>query len=88
MSDREPLDRIHSSYDFTQALLAGDKVMMDAQVRLIREAYYAIDNLLKEKPMLAAFNYNFPDGRVAGTLGNLRVELKRDARLGDNNANG
>ncbi len=85
MTDRELHDRINANYEFTQALLAGDKVMMDAQVKLIREAYYAIDNLLKEKPMLAAFTYKFPDGRVAGTLGNLRVELKRDARLGENN---
>lgn len=66
---------------FVEALLAGDAVLIETKTALIREAYYALNSLLGQKPMLAAFNYHFPDGRTAGTLGNLRVELKREAGM-------
>jgi hypothetical protein len=78
MADFSP----HENHYFMQeAVIAGDAVIIETQKRLIREAYYAINELLGHKPMLGAFNYHFPDGRTAGTLGNLRVELKREGSI-------
>lgn len=70
-----------NTYLMQEAVIAGDAVIIETQKRLIREAYYAINQLLGSKPMLGAFNYYFPDGRTAGTLGNLCVDLKREGSI-------
>jgi len=70
-----------NTYLMQEAVIAGDVVIIETQKRLIREAYYAINQLLGIKPMLGAFNYSFPDGKTAGTLGNLCVDLKREGSI-------
>ena len=51
------------------AISAGDGVLLDEQAALLRECRAALDDLLKQKPMIAAL--------VCGstTLGNLRASL-------------
>lgn len=43
----------------------------------IREAFIAIDQLLEQNKVSPAWEYRMP-GRTLGTIGNLRISLKRD----------
>lgn len=51
------------------AIAAGDGVLIEEQALLLRECRHALDDLLRDKPMLAA--------KVCGTttLGNLKAML-------------
>lgn len=55
--------------DMDYAVAAGDNVLMQEQASLLRRCRMALDDLLMDKPMLAA--------KLCGTttLGNLRAEL-------------
>ena len=55
--------------DMEYAVAAGDNVLMQEQASLLRRCRLALDDLLKDKPQLAA--------KLCGTttLGNLRAEL-------------
>ena len=55
--------------DMDYAVAAGDNVLMQEQASLLRRCRMALDDLLRDKPMLAA--------KLCGTttLGNLRAEL-------------
>jgi hypothetical protein len=64
---------IHMPEDYIatmdDAIAAGDGVLLEEQAALLRECRSALDDLLKQKPMMAAL--------VCGstTLGNLRASL-------------
>ena len=53
------------------AVQAGDSVLLNEQAALLRECSFAIDELLRQKPLMA--------GLLCGstTLGNLRVDLHK-----------
>ena len=56
--------------EFSEALQAGDCVLMAEQAALLRECRAGIDALLIAKPQFAGFQFK------SGTLGNLLIELR------------
>lgn len=69
LADCEHIDRLRTAVQFEDAIAAGDSVLLNEQAALLRECRLAIDDLLKQKPMMAAM--------VCGTdtLGNLRAHM-------------
>lgn len=55
--------------EMDQAVAAGDGVLLNEQAMLLRECRFAIDDLLKKKPMMAGLLCGYT------TLGNLRAYL-------------
>ena len=53
----------------TDAMAAGDGVLLNEQAALLRECRLALDDLLRQKPMMACLLCG------SNTLGNLRAEL-------------